>query len=200
MTLALVLLDLQKGIMLSDRIAWEDPATPDRTLAAAQALLDGARAANITVIHVGVERPRRRGAFDSIRTANAIKSGKPPRDVLALAAGTPDVEFVLAPNDDEEIVHKIGVSAFQGTRLDPLLRNDGVADVFVAGAFTHMVVESTVRQGFDLGYRMSVIEDACCSPAAAPHDAALAVGIANFARVITVADALQQFKRGSSGA
>lgn len=197
MTLALVLLDLQKGIMLSDRIAWDDPGTPRRIVAAAEKLLDGARAANIPVIHVGVERSRRRGGFDSIRTANADKSGKPPRDVLSLAAGTHDVEFVLAPGSGEEIVHKIGVSAFQGTRLDALLRNDGVDDVFVAGAFTHMVVESTVRQGFDLGYRMSVISDACCSPVAGLHDSALSVGIPNFSRIIQVADALERFRRAS---
>jgi Isochorismatase family len=39
----------------------------------------------------------------------------------------------------------------QGTRLDMLLRNGNIHDVVVAGAFTRMVVESTVRQGFDLG-------------------------------------------------
>jgi len=199
MTIALVLLDLQNGILLSDRIAWEDSATPTRTLDAARMLLEGARAARVPVIHVGVVRPHARGAFDALRTANAVKSGKPPREVLAMAAGTRDVEFVLSPQAGEETVHKIGVSAFQGTRLDTLLRNGGVSDVVVAGAFTHMVVESTVRQGFDLGYRMTVAEDACCAPVSAPHKNALATGIPNFALVVKAIDAVEQFKRAANG-
>jgi len=197
MTIALLLLDLQKGIVLSDKIAWEDPATPTRTLQAAEALLGGARAAGIPVIHVGVTRPSARGSFDALRSTNAKKSGRAPRDILALAAGSGDVAFVLTPLPGEETVHKIGVSAFQGTRLDALLRNADVRDVVVAGAFTHMVVESTVRQGFDLGYRMAVVEDACCAPAAGPHNAALAVGIPNFATILKSGEAIELFKRGA---
>ena len=200
MTIALVLLDLQKGIVQSDKIPWEDSATPRNALSAAKTLLDGARSARIPIFHVGVVRPLARGTFDVVRTATAAKSGKPPREVLALAAGSVDVEFVLAPQPGEEIVHKIGVSAFQGSRLDTLLRNAGASDVYVAGAFTHMVVESSVRQGFDLGYCMHVVRDACCAPAAVPHNNALATGIPNFARVLDAAEAVAQFIRGRGDA
>lgn len=196
MSIALVLLDLQKGIMLSDRITWEDPATPQRTLSAAKALLNGARVASTLVVHVGVTRPRDRGVFDAPRSANALKSGHAPRDVLELAAGSAEVEFVLPPAPNEETVYKIGVSAFQGTRLDSLLRNAEIRDVVVAGAFTHMVVESTVRQGFDLGYRMTVVEDACCAPGQGPHNAALRVAIPNFAAIMKTDEAVEFFKRG----
>ena len=145
-------------------------------------------------------KPRARGAYDALRTANAVKAGKAPRDILSLAAGSDDVAFALAPYPDEEVVHKVGVSAFQSTRLDTLLRNAGVQDVVVGGAFTHMVVESTVRQGFDLGYRMTVVEDLCCAPAPGPHNAALAGGIPNFAVVVKSADAIALFQRGSRAA
>ncbi len=197
MTIALVLLDLQRGILQSAQIKWETADTPTRILAAAGKLLDAARAAGRTIVHVGVVRPRARGAFDALRTANAVKSGRAPRDVVALAADSGEVDFLLAPAAGEEAVHKIGVSAFQGTRLDGLLRNAEVRDVVVAGAFTHMVVESTVRQGFDLGYRMIVVEDACCSPAAKLHDAALTVGIPNFATIVASDEAVELLKRGS---
>jgi len=199
MTIALVLLDLQKGILLSDRIKFEDPETPNKVLAAADALRTAARAAGVAVIQVGVVRPRTRGAYDALRSSNAVKAGKAPRDILSLTAGSDDVAFALAPHADEEIVHKVGVSAFQATRLDALLRNMGVQDVVVGGAFTHMVVESTVRQGFDLGYRMTVVEDLCCAPAPGPHNAALTVGIPNFAVVMKSAEAIALFQRGSRG-
>lgn len=193
---ALVLLDLQQGILFSPAIVWENPDTAKNTLRVAGELLEAARRAGAPVVHVGVARPNARGAFDEIRTAGARKSGRAPRDILALANGSPDVAFLLPPAPGEEVVYKIGVSAFEGTRLDHLLRHAGVRDVVVAGAFTHMVVESTVRQGFDLGYRMTVAADACCAPAAAPHNNALATGIPNFAVVTAAADAAGLFAGG----
>jgi nicotinamidase-related amidase len=197
MTIALVLLDLQTGILLSDRIKFEDAGMPRRALAAAETLRGAARAVGAPVVHVGVVRPRVRGAYDALRTTTALKLGRAPRDVLALAAGTDDIAFAVVPAADEEVVHKVGVSAFQGTRLDALLRNAGVADVVVAGAFTHMVVESTVRQGFDLGYRMTVVADGCCAPMVATHNAALTVSIPNFAVVVSSVEAVALFQRGS---
>lgn len=198
MTIALCLLDLQRGIVLSQHIAWEKPTTATEALAAAQSLLDAARATRLPIVHVAVVRPYRRGHFDAIRTATAVKLQRPPRDTLALASGTTDVDLALAPQPDEEIVYKVGVSAFQNTRLDTLLRNVGADDVYIAGAFTHMVVESTARQGFDLGYRMAVVRDACCAPVTAAHDNALATGIPNFARVCTVAEAVEHFRSSGS--
>lgn len=196
MSIALVLLDLQKGILASDAISFENPDTPKAVVRAAGSMLVAARAAARMVVHVGVARSHRRGTFDEIRTANARKSGRAPRDILALAPGSPDVDFVLSPADSEETIYKLGVSAFAGTRLDQLLRNAQIRDVVVAGAFTHMVVESTVRQGFDLGYRMIVVDDACCAPSAAPHNSSLAVGIPNFALVMDSATAIERLKQG----
>ena len=195
MAAALVLLDMQRGI-LKGPIKFEEPDLPDKALAAAQSLLAAAREKKLLVVHVGVARPHARGTFDALRTAGARKSGKAPRDVLALAPGTPDVEFLLAPAAGEEVIHKVGVSAFCGTRLDQLLRNAGSSEVLVAGAFTHMVVESTVRDGFDLGYRMVVAEDACLAPAAAPHRNSLATGIPNFALVVDSSTASQRIRAG----
>ena len=200
MTSALVLLDLQKGILLSDRIQFEDPATPGDVLAVADRLRGVARGAGLLVIQVGVVRPRAHGAFDVLRTANAIKAARAPREIAPLAVGSDDVAFALTPGSDEEVVYKIGVSAFQGTRLDTLLRNAGVQNVVVAGAFTHMAVESTVRQGFDLGYRMTVVEDACCAPTLASHTGALAGGIPNFAVVIKSSEAIALIQRDWRGA
>jgi biuret amidohydrolase len=190
MPAALVLLDLQHGILSSPAVAWENPRTPAMVTATADELLRAGRAARLLVVHAGVVRAQARGALDEIRTSAAHKSGRAPRDVLAMAAGTRDVEFALAPVAGEEIVHKMGVSAFAGTRLDLLLHSVGVRDVFIGGVFTHMVVESTARQGFDLGYRMHVVSDACAAPATAPHQNALATGIPNFAVVLNVGDAV----------
>jgi nicotinamidase-related amidase len=198
LAIALVLLDLQKGILSSSAITFENPDTPRATLRAAESLLNAARAAARPVVHVGVSRSHHRGAFDNPRSANALKSGRVPRDILALAPGSPEIEFELRPAATEDTIYKMGVSAFEGTRLDQVLRNAQVREVMVAGAFTHMVVESTVRQGFDLGYTMIVVSDACCAPVPGPHNNALAVGIPNFALVMDSAQAIERLKQGAS--
>jgi nicotinamidase-related amidase len=179
-----MILDMQQGIVRSNRIPWESPDIPDLAIKSAALLLDAARRLRIPVIHVGVVRPFARGIFDEPRTQAAARSGKVPREILPMTPMSKEVEFVLPPVEGEEIVYKGAVSAFSGTRVEPLLRNLGVRDVFVFGAFTHMVVESTVRDGFDRGFRMHVIADACCAPARALHESALNTGIPNFACIL----------------
>jgi nicotinamidase-related amidase len=195
MTTALVLLDLQRSLVANDALAFENPALRDGCVRAATALLDAARKAGAPVVHVGVVRPARKGFADTPRTQAAIASGKVPRDILPMAAGSEGVQFVLQVESGEDIVHKAGVSAFEGTRLDQLLRSAGVTDVVIGGAFTHMVVESTARQGFDLGYRMVVAKDACCAPKNVLHDNSLATGIPNFAVVEEASQAAARFAK-----
>ena len=198
MGVALLLVDFQNGILKSPVIPWESDDLPKKAIAAGADILAAARKLAVPIIHVGVVRALKAGALDAPRTAAAAKSGKAPRQILPMAAGSKDVEFVLAPEDGEEIVHKIGVSAFAGTRTETLLRNLGATDVIVAGVFTHMATESTVRQGFDLGFNMHVAAAACCSPSRMLHEASLSVGIPNFARVLpdtaSVAEAMRSLK------
>ena len=82
----------------------------------------------------------------------------------------------------------------------PFKKYEGLGNDFVLLELSSgSLVESTVRQGFDLGYRMTVVEDLCCAPAPGPHNAALTVGIPNFAVVMKSAEAIALFQRGSRG-
>jgi biuret amidohydrolase len=67
----------------------------------------------------------------------------------------------LAPLESEAVFDKIGMSAFEGTPLDTVLRDCGVRSFLIAGVATEIGIEPTVRQAADLGYIPVVIEDAC---------------------------------------
>ena len=67
----------------------------------------------------------------------------------------------LAPRDTEAVFDKIGMSAFEGTPLDTMLRDCGVRAFLIAGVAMEIGIEPTVRQGADLGYIPLVVEDAC---------------------------------------
>jgi len=67
----------------------------------------------------------------------------------------------VAPQDGEIVLTKTTSSAFNGTALDRVLRALGIQNLIVCGVFTTNCVESTVRDGADLGYSCLVVEDAC---------------------------------------
>lgn len=81
-------------------------------------------------------------------------------------------------------------SAFQGTGLAARLARLGVTDIFLCGVMTHLCVDTTARHGFMLGFRPTVIADACCSKSQAYHRAALLALGHGFADIIKTKEAL----------
>jgi nicotinamidase-related amidase len=79
------------------------------------------------------------------------------------APGSREAEILpeLQPAAEEIVLTKTTSSAFNGTTLDRLLRALGICNLIVCGVFTTNCVESTVRDGADLGYSCIVVEDAC---------------------------------------
>ena len=68
----------------------------------------------------------------------------------------------LEPQAGDLIVEKMRMSAWEGTRLETLLKGAGRDMIIDTGAWTNMSVEHTARTGADKGYFMIVPED-CCS-------------------------------------
>jgi nicotinamidase-related amidase len=73
--------------------------------------------------------------------------------------------FALAPElavrEDEAVLDKITMSAFEGTPLAIALRDVGAKSFVIAGVATEIGIDPTVRHGADLGFIPVVVEDAC---------------------------------------
>ncbi|WP_148611506.1 cysteine hydrolase family protein [Nocardioides rubriscoriae] len=69
----------------------------------------------------------------------------------------------LEPLPGEEVVPKSVNGAFFGTDLELRLRRRGVTRLVVAGFFTNMCVETTVRTAGNLGYDTYLAHDACAT-------------------------------------
>jgi len=67
----------------------------------------------------------------------------------------------LAPTEDELVLDKIGMSAFEGTPLAFALRDCGVVGLAIAGIALEIGIEPTVRHATDLGFVPIVLTDAC---------------------------------------
>ena len=69
----------------------------------------------------------------------------------------------LEPVAGEHVIVKDVNSAFTGTELELSLRREKITRLVVAGYFTNMCVETTVRAAGNMGYDTYLVHDACAA-------------------------------------
>lgn len=184
---ALVLIDLQNDNVHPDG-AFAGTGAPlhaeqQQLVPNVTALLAWARGAGVPVVHNHiVSFPGR-----DFGGANAPIFQMIGPDSLRLGSwGAASLEGLEA-REDEPVLLRNRMSAFNGTGLDVLLRNLGVTDVVVAGVWTNMAVEHTVRDAADHGYRPILAADATSTIDAAWQQAAVGFALTNIAVVTDTA-------------
>ena len=75
----------------------------------------------------------------------------------------------MAPEGDEILIPKTSCSVFCSTNVHYVLRNLGTRYLLVCGQLTNQCVESAVRDAADLGYLVTVVDDACAANSAEEH-------------------------------
>jgi len=177
-TTALILVDLQKGIVAMP-VA---PHSGAAVLKAGQDLARRFRAAGAPVVLVTVAWSPDFG--DALRTPvdrpPQVPKGGYPSEFLELADG------LAEPSDIRVVKRQWG--AFYGTDLDLQLRRRGVTTVVIGGIATNMGVESTARAAHEHGYGVVLPEDAAASRSADMHAFAFAHIFPALGRVVSAAD------------
>jgi ureidoacrylate peracid hydrolase len=103
--------------------------------------------------------------------------------------------FKLAPAPGELIVDKHCFSGFKNTPLDALLRERGIRTLIVSGVATNVCVDSTLRDGFFLGYYIILLEDCVGSNSRAGHDGTLATVRNNIGTVVPSGAMIESLRR-----
>lgn len=93
------------------------------------------------------------------------------------------------------ILPKTSCSVFQSTNLHYLLTNLGVQQLVVTGQLTDQCVQSAVRDAADLGYLVTVVEDACAAHSRKSHEHALR-SLQGFCRILCTQDVMQEIQNG----
>jgi len=102
----------------------------------------------------------------------------------------------ISPISGEDIViPKTSCSVFQSTNINYVLRNLNVEQLVVCGQLTDQCVQSAVRDAADLGYLVSVVEDACGAETEDDHARGLR-GMVGFARRVNADDVLRELRDG----
>ncbi|GAA0784044.1 Nicotinamidase-related amidase [Marinobacterium sediminicola] len=101
----------------------------------------------------------------------------------------------LSPADGEFQILKHEVNGFKGTELRELLQREGITQLVIAGAMSHICIDAITRAAADLGYSNTLIHDACATldlefngvhvPAAQVHAAFMAALAFAYAEVVS---------------
>ena len=180
-TTALVLIDLQKGI-LGQSLA---PYTADQVLAKATDLVSAFRAKGgiVVLVHVyfgegAVIRPS--GVIDQ-----PMQMAKPPTLEWA------ELHPALGQTATDVIIMKRNWGAFHGTELDTQLRRRGITTIVLGGVATNFGVEQTAREAWQHNYSVVLAEDASSTVTAEMHAFAVEKLFPRIARVKKTADILE---------
>jgi len=90
----------------------------------------------------------------------------------------------VAPVGDEIIINKTASGVFSSTNLHYVLRNIGIQSLYICGVYTNECVETTIRDACDLGYLVTMVEDACTTVTAELHEASIKTLKDRYARIL----------------
>jgi gluconolactonase len=188
----LIVQDMQNDVMMEGG-AWAETGAPEHAkeqnvVENVKRLADACRAAGIPVFHVHyiVEE----GAPGLKLNAGLFQGVKETGGLVRGSWGAAPAEG-LEPQEGDFIVEKMRMNAWEGTRLEHLLKGLGRDTIIVTGAWTNMSVEHTARTGADKGYYMIVPEDGCSTMNAEWHSASINFALQNVSTVTTCAAVLE---------
>lgn len=181
MNTALLLIDVQQAF---DDPAWGPRNNPGAEAAIAR-LLAAFRAQGLPVIHV---------KHDSVEPHSTLRPDRPGNALKPEAA----------PLAGEPLFSKSVNSAFIGTDLEARLRERGIGALVIAGFITNHCVSTTARMAGNLGFQVTVVEDACATfdfkdadgviPAATMHRIGLAELRGEFAEIRTADEVIASLR------
>lgn len=179
---AVVVVDMQRDFCVPgwafDRLGVDISMYPPMIARLAR-LIEGARAAEVTVIYIQMTVLPNRASESpaqirfNLRLHLASHGEVEPLQYTADGSEGQRIIDELAPRDGDLVVKKYRSSAFWGTNLDMLLRSNGIKSVVMTGATTEGCVESTARDALFNDYYVVIAEDCVASDDREQHDASL---------------------------
>ena len=188
-TTALIIIDLQKGILDPEPV----PFGREKIVLQAAALGHAfAQAGSTIVLTVTDFAPGYADAPKGLADSPwELPEAGLPTDFATLV---PEIDALPAAVR----VTKRQMSAFFGTELDVQLRRRGCNTVVICGVATNLGVEATARSAFDLNYSVVLASDACGSIVPGLHEFAMERILPRIARVrqtSEILDALRSWTR-----
>jgi nicotinamidase-related amidase len=104
----------------------------------------------------------------------------------------------LAPQPGDIVIEgKRGLDTFASTNLDFILRSKGITTIVLGGFLTNCCVESTMRSGYENGYRVITLTDCTAATSTAEHENAIRYDYPMFSLPVGAEDVIDALGAGA---
>jgi nicotinamidase-related amidase len=168
-----VLHDAVKGVM-------ESTGMLDNT----RRLVDAAREAGATIVHAPITFVSGYGELS--QHPYGILKGVVDSSAFVKGEWGSEIIDSLAPQEGDVVVEgKRGLDTFATTNLDFILRARGIDTIALGGFLTNCCVESTMRTGYEKGYKVITLSDCVAATSSEEHENAIKFDYPMFSDVMT---------------
>lgn len=146
------------------------------------------RERNLEVVHTRIQ---------SLTLDGRDRSPSHKRLGLHAAPGSREAEFLpeVAPLPNEIVINKTASGVFSSTNLEYVLRNLGITGLFVTGVYTNECISSAVRAASDLGFHVTLVQDACTTVTEQLQASSIRVLRDRYARVMRSDGVIRELRR-----
>jgi len=151
-------------------------------------VLNAARKADLRVFHA-LHHRFRPGDYETWKYIAPIQKRGWSSKVFAEGTWGGEIRSEFKPLQGEIVAQEHWCSSgFANTDLDLLLKKHGIHQLIVTGLIAHTCVESTVRFAAELGYDVTVVQDAIADYSDEHMHAALVTNLPNYASAIVTTE------------
>jgi ureidoacrylate peracid hydrolase len=174
-TTAVVLIEYQNDFTSAGGVlhgAVADVMDKTGMLANTREVVDAARAAGATVMYAPITFA---AGYNEISShPYGILKGVVDGEAFVKGSWGADIIDELAPQDGDIVIEgKRGLDTFASTNLGFILRSKGIETIALGGFLTNCCVESTMRTGYEHGYKVITLSDCLAATSIEEHDNAL---------------------------
>lgn len=156
-------------------------------LANTRMVAEKARSAGATVMHAPITFA---AGYNEISShPYGILKGVVDGNAFVKGTWGADILDDLTPQAGDIVIEgKRGLDTFASTNLDFILRSKGIDTIALGGFLTNCCVESTMRTGYENGYRVITLSDCLAATSEEEHDNALRYDYPMFSQPMTAAE------------
>lgn len=154
-------------------------------------LVAAARAAGVTIVHAPITFAP--GYFEISSHPYGILKGVVDSNAFVKGSWGAEIVDELAPQQGDIVVEgKRGLDTFASTNLDFILRSKGITTIALGGFLTNCCVESTMRTGYENGYKVITLQDCVAATSSEEHDNAIRYDYPMFSSPMTAEEFTSQ--------
>src|ERR1700757_7212 len=193
-TTAVVLIEYQndfttKGGVLHEAVSGVMETTD--MLAHTREVVEAARGAGAVIMHAPITFAQ--GYGELTNHPYGILKGVVDGHAFVKGSWGAEITDELTPAAGDIVVEgKRGLDTFASTNLDFILRSKGITTIALGGFLTNCCVESTMRSGYENGYRVITLSDCVAATSVEEHENALKYDYPMFSQPMTAEEFVEE--------